>query len=135
MTPDLQEEFQLLSSIARQQLSEVTTGNGYQQVFSIWTWPSFSPSSRWTVYLPRPQAKGKSAFASYTVWRRDLDLEKFRSPVERLRYPKDLAATIEADLVRLTTDDVEGFVQCIRGISIPFFSGRASGGRSRRVRV
>jgi hypothetical protein len=121
MTPDLQQEFKLLSEKARRQLSEVTTGESYQHVFSIWTWPTFGPSVRWTVYSPRPQARGKSAFASYTLWRSDLDLEKFRSPVERLRYPGDLAPTIRDESVWLTANDVEGFVQFIRGISIPIF--------------
>jgi hypothetical protein len=60
------------------------------------------------------------------VWRSDLDLEKFKSPVERLRHPKDLAPTIENEAVWLTGDDIEDFVQRIRGISIPFFLGSPS---------
>jgi hypothetical protein len=105
---------------------DVPASGSYRHVFSLWILPSFTPSSRWTVYSPSPFRKGKSPFASCTVWRSDLDLEKFKSPVERLRHPKDLAPTIEDDLVWLTGYDIEDFVQRIRGISIPFFLGSAS---------
>ena len=123
MTPDLQQEFQVLSAKADQQLRAVPAFRRYRHLFSIWTLPSFSPSSRWTIYAPLPSSKGKSPFASYTVWRSDLDLEKFSSPVVRLSHPKDLAPTIQGEEVILTADIIEGFEQSIRGIAIPFFPG------------
>jgi hypothetical protein len=126
MSPDLQREFQLLSANAKQQLMDVPASGSYRHVFSLWILPSFTPSSRWTVYSPSRSGKGNSPFASYTVWRSDLDMEKFKSPVDRLRHPKDLAPTIENDTVLLTGDDIENFVQRIRGISIPFFLGSPS---------
>ncbi len=126
MSPDLQREFRLLSANAKQHLMDVPESGSYRQVFSLWTLPSFTPSSRWTVYSPSRSKKGKSPFASYTVWRSDLDMEKFKSPLERLRHPKDLVPTIENETVGLTGDDIEEFVQRVRGISIPFFLGSPS---------
>jgi hypothetical protein len=126
MSPDLQQEFQLLSASAKWQLLDVPESGSYRHVFSLWILPSFTPSSRWTVYSPSRSGKGKSPFAEHIVWRSDLDLEKFKSPVERLRHSKDLAPTIENEAVWLTGDDIEGFVQRIRDISIPFFLGSPS---------
>ncbi len=126
MSPDLQREFRLLSANAKQHLMDVPATGAYRHVFSLWIFPSFTPSSRWTVYSPSRSGKGKCPFASCTAWRSDLDLEKFKSPVERLTHPKDLAPTIENEAIWLTGDDIEDFVQRIRGISIPFFLGSPS---------
>ena len=121
MTPDLQQEFRMLSEAAEQRLKNVAASEGYRQVFSVWIMPSFSPSFRWTVFSPTSCAKGSWPFASYSVWRSDLDWQKFASPVERLRHPKDLAPTIEDERVWLTPDVTQDFEQRIRAISIPFF--------------
>jgi hypothetical protein len=126
MLPDLQQEFRSLSAKAKQRLMAVPQSGSYRHVFSLWILPSFTPSSRWTVYSPSRSGKGKPPFAEHIVWRSDLDLEKFKSPVERLRHPKDLAPTIENEAVWLTGDDIENFVQRIRNISIPFFLGTPS---------
>lgn len=125
MSPDLQQEFELLSANAKKRLMAVAASGSYRHVFSFWILPTFTPSSRWTVYSPsRPEKK--TPFASYNVWRSDLDSEKFKSPVERLRHPKDLAPTIEHETVWLTGDDIENLVQRMRDISIPFFFGSPS---------
>ncbi len=126
MTPDLQEEFRLLSARAEQQLKDVPASESYRHVFSIWTMPSFSPCSRCTVYSPRPFAKGKQPFVSYTIWRSDLDLEKLRTPVERLKYPKDLAPTIQYDVLWLADGELEQIEQRIQAASIPPFLGRSA---------
>lgn len=126
MTPDLQQEFQLLLETAKHQLREIPKSRSYRHVFSIWTMPSFSPAFRCTVYSPLPKAKGKKPFAEFTLWRSDLDLEKFTSPVERLRHPKDLTPMIEKDVVQLTDDEVKEMEQSIRGISIPLYLGQGS---------
>jgi len=126
MLPDLQKEFRLLSANAKQRLMNVPASGSYQHVFSLWILPSFTPSSRWTIYSPSQSGKGKSPFAEYIVWRSDLDVEKFGSPLERLRHPKDLTPTFENEAVWLTGDDIGNFVQRLRGISIPFFLGSPS---------
>lgn len=126
MSPDLQREFQLLSAKAKQQLKDVPASGSYRHVFSLWTTPSFSPSSRWTVYSPVRVAHDHKPFASCTVWRSDVDLEKFRSHIERLRYPTELAPTIDEETVWLTTEAIAEFEQSIQQISIPFFLGSPS---------
>jgi hypothetical protein len=126
MTPDLQLEFQALSARAKQKLKEVPEEGSYRHVFSFWTMPSFSPSSRCTIYSPRPLAKGRRPFVSYTIWRSDLDLKKLKSPVERLKYPKDLPPTIQEDVIWLKDGEVEEIERRIRGISIPFYLGQCT---------
>jgi len=126
MTSDLQREFQSLSDIARKQLREVPESGNYRHVFSIWVLPSFSPAFRCTIYSPLPIAEGKQPFADFSIWRSDLDSEKVRSPVERLRYPKDLTPTIESDVVWLTADEVIRMERTIQGISVPLYLGQGS---------
>jgi hypothetical protein len=117
MTPDLQREFQLLGEKAGQQLRDVPESGSYRHVFSLWVTPSFAPTFRCTVYAPLPRAKEKRPFASFTIWRSDLDSEKVRTPVDRLRHLKELVPTIEDDTVWLTDADVEDFQRRLRGIS------------------
>jgi hypothetical protein len=123
MTPDLQREFQLLADCARKQLRGVPESGSYRHVFSIWTMPSFSPPFRCSIYSPLPVAIGKEPFADFRVWRSDLDWEKFRSPVERLKHPKDLTPAIESEVIWLTADEIKEMEQTIRGISIPLYLG------------
>jgi hypothetical protein len=126
MTPDLQQEFRLLFEKAKRQLKDVPESGSYRHVFSFWVMPSFTPAYRCTLYAPFPFAKGKRPFASFTIWRSDLDYEKVRTPVDRLRHPRDLAPTIEDDTLWLTDADVEDFQRRIRGISVPVYLGPAT---------
>ncbi len=124
MTPDLQREFQLLRENAKQKLNEVPASGSFRQVFSFWTMPSFSSWSRCTVYSPRPSRKEKKPFASFTIWRADIDAEKLQSPIDRLKYPKELTPTIEEDTVWLGDGEVEEIEQRFGGISIPLYLGK-----------
>ena len=126
MTPDLQDEFAKLSSAAGETLKAVPMSGSYRRVFSFWAFPSFTPSFCWTVYSPHPVARSKPPFADYTVWRSDIDLEKLRSPVERLKYPKDLRPTIEGESLPLTSDVIEAMESAIRSVAIPIFLGEPS---------
>lgn len=126
MTPDQQREFQLLRETAKQRLRDVPESGSYRHIFSLWVMPSFTPAYRYTLYAPLPFAKGKQPFASFTVWRSDRDYEKVRSPVERVRHPKDLTPTIEEDTLWLGDTDLEDFQQRIRGISVPLYLGPAA---------
>jgi hypothetical protein len=124
MTRDLQREFKLLRERAELQLKDVPESGSYRHVFSFWAMPSFTPAYRWTVYSTLPFAKGKRSFATCAIWRSDLDSEKLRSPVERLRYPKELAPTIQEATLWLRDGQVEEIEQRIRGISIPLYLGQ-----------
>jgi hypothetical protein len=121
MTPNFQREFQLMSARAKRQLKEVAASGSYRHVFSLWITPSFSPSTRCTVYSPSSRAKGKRAFAEFAIWRSNLDLEKLRSPVERLKHPRELAPTMQAGAVWLGDAEVEDIERRVRGVSIPVF--------------
>jgi hypothetical protein len=119
MTSDLQKEYARLADAARHKLKDVAESGSYRRVFSFWSFPSFAPSFCWTIYTPHSVANTARPFADYTVWRSDLDLEKMRSPVERLKYPKDLHPTIDGESVPLTKEEVETMESTISGIAIP----------------
>ena len=121
MAHDFQQEFRLLSEKAKQQLKDVPESGSFRHVFSLWVMPSFTPAYRCTLYAPFPFTKGKRPFASFTIWRSDLDYEKVRTPVDRLSHLKDLAPTIEDDTLWLTDADVEDLQRRIRGISVPLY--------------
>lgn len=123
MTPDLQKEFHALQETAMKMLGDIPMSGGYRHVYSLWVDPSFEPPYCWTFYTPLPNAKDKDAFASFLIWRRDLDSEKLRSPTERLRYPTPLLPTIESDTVPLTDSEIQTFQDRIRGISVPIYVG------------
>jgi hypothetical protein len=53
-------------------------------------------------------------------------LEKLRSPVERLKYPKDLAPTIQEDVLWLRDGEVEEIERRVGGISIPLYVGQCT---------
>ena len=119
MTPDLQQEFQTLSERARQQLREVPACGGYQNIFSFWTFPSSSPASRCTVHSPL--AAGKKPFASFIIWRSDLDFEKLRSSATQPSNAKDFALTMQGDVLWLAEREIEEIQQRIRGVSVPLY--------------
>ena len=50
-------------------------------------------------------------------------MEKFRTPVERLKYPKELSPTFKEHTLELTDADIEDFERRIQGISIPIYLG------------
>lgn len=121
MTPDLQAEFADLYTDAKNWLRKVPASATHKQVFSIWVFPSFTESFRWTVFTPHLNAKTAQPFASLVVWRSDLDFEKFRSPLERLKFPKKLSPTIDEESVMLTDSDVAELLEEIRTVLVPVF--------------
>ena len=121
MTPDLQREFQLLAAKAKERLKEIPQSGSHRRVFSFWEMPSFTPHTCCTVYAPLRHANNVQPLASFTVWRNDLDLEKFRTPIERLKYSRDLQPSIEEDSVFLTNNEIDVITQTLRAISIPIF--------------
>jgi len=126
MTPDLQREFQSLREKAMKELKNIAATGSYCNVFSLFVLPSFSPSRRFTVYSPVRPEKGHRPFVAFSTWRSDLDAEKLRSPIERLRYPKDLSPTIENDTLWLTDAEPGEIEQRIRSIAIPLYLGPPS---------
>src|SRR5215470_2231066 len=77
--------------------------NGFPQswkdhrVLQVIEMPSFHPWTSWELYeqRPRPHAP-KSAVVVQAIWQMDLDAEKFRDPVTRLRHPRIVSPTIAA---------------------------------------
>jgi hypothetical protein len=41
----------------------------------------------------------------HTTWRKDLDIQAFATPVERMKYPRRLTPTVESDLLSIDEND------------------------------
>jgi hypothetical protein len=55
--------------------------------------PSFQAAEKWEVCCDNSGDSGEKYFAALTRWEREADMEKFRTPVERLKHPRELAPT------------------------------------------
>lgn len=83
-----------------------------QHVFQYLILPSFTPPIAWDVFRRRRRGYDDDFVLVRSVWRSDLDLEKLRSPVERLRHPYPLVPSLEvhqlsapsAELARLAAE-------------------------------
>jgi hypothetical protein len=64
-------------------------------VFQYLILPSFTPPVAWDVFQRRRRDHEDDFVLVRSSWRSDLDLEKLRTPVERLRHPYPLVPTLE----------------------------------------
>jgi hypothetical protein len=114
-----QQEFYRLTEAATESLNSVPESGSFVHVFSYWRLPAFDDQTRTTLYAPRRAESGKDPFVTVTIWRRKVDLEKLRDPVERLKYPRELKPTIEALSTTLEPDLVASVISDLSSISLP----------------
>jgi hypothetical protein len=81
--------------------------------------PSFEPTIGVEIFRKTSRSKIVSYVAAQTVWRRDWDIEKFRTPVERLKYPRSIAPTIHRKIGEVSNEIIEGWLNQLKSISIP----------------
>ena len=112
------QEFQQLCNSALEQLENVAASSSYECVFSFWTLPSFSDQSRATLYTPRRDKARLASFVEFAVWKRDVDAEKFRTPLDRLKHPKELKPTIETSTRELGHDLVSAVINDLKQVSL-----------------
>lgn len=55
--------------------------------------PSFEAAEKWEICCDASKESEEKYFVALTRWEREADMEKFRTPVERLKYPRELAPT------------------------------------------
>jgi len=92
---------------------------GTLRLFQLLVFPSFDPAIGWEVFQRRLPSKPVAYYGTHTIWRRDVDGAKFRTPMERLRHPRLLHPTIETKVVELSCALVESILNRFRSLTIP----------------
>jgi len=76
-------------------------------VFQYLVLPSFTPPVAWDVFGRRRRGHEDDLVLVRSSWRSDLDLEKLRSPVERLAHPYPLVPTVEVHRLSAAPGELE----------------------------
>jgi len=87
------------------QLRRRTERKGAITLVHLLIFPSFENSRGYQILRSKIEPRGGTLIRR--VWRRDLDIEKFRTPVERLRHPRHLEPMLEENKLELRPDEVE----------------------------
>ncbi|HIA52366.1 MAG TPA: hypothetical protein EYN91_09805 [Candidatus Melainabacteria bacterium] len=99
MESELVNEFARLRETAYRDLRTHSNMKGCEHVFQYLALPSFSPGVAFDVFR-KPHKELDTEFVLVkTTWRSDIDGEKFRTPVERLKHPRPLEPTMEVQLL------------------------------------
>ncbi len=91
-----------------------------KSIFSIKIINSFSPSINWRI-VRKTQNIEEFYFAEFRRWRSDIDQEKFRSPVELLKYLNSLTPTIEQGQIQIESEFIENILERFYSIKIQPF--------------
>ena len=90
-------------------------------VLHILVLPSFDPSTSFELYEQSHHTSGGKLFThllAQTIWRMDIDLRKFPSPVERLLL-REILPTYETNQVRLEQALAESVISKFTSVQIP----------------
>ena len=87
--------------------------------------PSFAPPIAWDVFRERQKHQPEKHILIRTCWRCDLDKEKLRTPVERLRHPYPLQPTIEVHELSAPSSELMRLAEDLGALAFPI--GASSG--------
>jgi hypothetical protein len=94
-----------------------------QRIVQVIEMPSFHPWTSWELYeQPRPRGP-KSGVVVQAIWKADLDADKFRDPVTRLRHPRIVQPTITASVTAVAEDFLILTANELRELSLPICPG------------
>jgi len=114
-----QQEFYRLTEEASVALGAAPESGSFTHVFSYWRMPSFHNHTRTTLYTPKRPGSDRHPFFTISTWMRDIDLEKLRDPVERLKHPRVLTPTITESAINVSREAVAEVVTNLSQISLP----------------
>lgn len=100
-------------------LKSLTFDSDVNTIFTIKIINSFSPSVIWRVAKTSQREKEENSFAEFRRWRSDIDQEKFRSPVESLKYLGSLKPTIESKRFAVSSEFCRETLNHFYSIKIP----------------
>ena len=93
---------------------------GMQRLFQVISLPAFNNVIGWEVCLDSLKPD-KTCWALCTQWHQITDLEKFRTPVETLKYLNRLSPTIEFHQFVVEKFFFESTLERFRSLSVPAF--------------
>jgi hypothetical protein len=99
-----------------------------RHVFQYLILPSFTPPISWDVFRQRRRDHEDDFVLVRSAWRSDLDQERLRSPVERLRHPYPLVPTIEVHLLKAPSNDLATLASEVNALSLPIGAPPRVGG-------
>jgi len=92
-------------------------------VLRVLVMPSFAPWSSWELYERESRQEFIGAFLTKRTWQMHNDLEKFRSPVNRLQHPQKLAPTITISTWEVDESFLVDVVEELCGLQVPVHPG------------
>ena len=103
-------------------------GIGISRLLQVIEKPSFAPASSWEIFEQHPRSAPTTHFCIRLRWRNDLDLEKFRNPVERLKHVRTLNPTIETHRMELNASFVSETCLMLSQIAVPAYAAEKTVG-------
>ena len=100
------EEWRVLQEKAVEILKKNNRQDGIR-VLQLLTVPSFESATSHEIREVKSTHHVTRHLGSITRWRRDIDVTKFQTPRERLKYPASLTPTIEQQSFEITVEEVE----------------------------
>jgi hypothetical protein len=107
---------------AIQQLRADYPQPGCRRELQVISRPSFLP---WVSLALHPREKkevAKKAMLVRATWRRDIDLEKFRDPVTRLKYPAVLSPTIQFATSEVDDSFAKSSLDFLGALRLPLYT-------------
>ena len=99
-----------------------------RHVFQYLILPSFTPPISWDVFRRRRKGSSNEHMLLRTSWWSDVDGEKLRTPVERLRHPYPLVPTIEVHELSAPSADLERLAQQLAAVELAIGASPEVGG-------
>jgi hypothetical protein len=90
--------------------------------------PSFTPPISWDVFRRRRRDHEDDFVLVRSAWRSDLDLEKLRSPVERLRHPYPLIPSVEVHQLNAASGGLAQLAAELAELRLPIGAPSSVGG-------
>jgi hypothetical protein len=90
-----------------------------RHVFQYLILPSFTPPVAWDVFRRRRRGHEDDFVLVRSSWRSDVDLEKLRTPVERLRHPYPLVPTLEVHQLNAESGELAHLAAELAALRVP----------------
>lgn len=99
-----------------------------RHVFQYLILPTFTPPIAWDVFRQRRQGHEDDFVLLRSAWRSDSDLEKLRSPGERLRHPYPLIPSLEVHQLSAPSSELARLATELAALRLPIGAPPSVGG-------
>jgi hypothetical protein len=100
--------------LGRMDKLEVSSQNRVLQILFV---PSFEDVTSWEI-IKVTKFRQVSYYLVRSIWLRNEDIEKFRTPVERLKYPRPCPPTVKYSSSQLERDFIEDWIKSIEDMEL-----------------